>query len=154
MEIPLTSYYVNLRTVLADPGTEGVYAYADEQLGRALQTTVQCGCGPRLLALAVEDPWTMVQAGEVENYDARGLLVFQAALLMLGGNILFSHKQRALAVNFRPEERAMTLDHLRRQIKRLETGGDPHGTGAAACFAVWQDYENALFPRWAAERVI
>lgn len=145
MEVPITSYYLNLRTVLADPGVGGVYAWQDEQLAAGLQTVIQTGLGPK--GMALNGAGDLIETGtETENYDARGFLVFQVALLMLGGQLPFSHKTRALSVIRRPEERELTLDHIRRQIKRLESTGDPHGNGGGRCFGIWQDYENALEP--------
>ena len=151
MEIPLTEYFMNLRTLLADPGTAGAYAWADEQLAGGLMTVIQAGLGPKTMVLTQDR--LKVEVGVVEKYDARGYLLFQAALVMLGGQVLFSHKSRALSVTYRPEERALTLDYIRRQIKRLETTGDPHGTGGTACFGIWQDFENALCPRVGAEKI-
>ncbi len=145
MEIPLTDYFLNLRTALADPGVAGAYAWADEQLAGGLLTTVQTGLGSKTMSLS-EDKTKIVIVANVENYDARGYLVFQTALIMLGGNVLFSHKSRGLAVTYHPQERAMTLDHIRLQIKRLESAGDPHGTGRVACLGIWQDLQNALCP--------
>lgn len=152
MEILLSDYFVNLRTVLADPGTEGVYAWANEQLSGSLLTVMQTGLGPKTMAISGDKTKIVIETA-AENYDARGYLVFQAALLILGGQILFSHRTRALTINHHPEERAMTLDHIRRQIKRLESSGDPHGTGGSACFGIWQDYQNALCPRACAEQI-
>lgn len=143
MEVLLTDYYMNLRAALADPGVAGTYAWADEQLRGGLLTTIQTGCGPRCMTLTANNTKTLVD-GETENYDARGYLVFQTALILLGGQVPFSFKQRSQSVQFRPEERSLTLDHLRRMIRQLEGNGDPHGSGSASFFGIWADMENAL----------
>ncbi len=152
MEVPFTNYYLNLRTALADPGVAGAYGWADEQLRGGLLTVIQTGIGPLGMTVSEDNEKTVTDAA-AESYDARGYLVFQAALLLIGGQVLFSHKQRALSVTYRPEERAMTIDHLRRMVGRLEKQGDPHGTGAGKCFGIWQDYENALCPRTCPEQI-
>ena len=146
----LSEYFGNLRTALADQGTGGVYAWKDEVLSSALKTTVQTGFGPRGLELA-EGGHALTTAPATP--DARGYLVFQAAYMLMGGQLPVSFKTRALQVRVDPLERAQTLDYLRRQIKRLESEGDPHGDGGTACFGVWQDLENALERTTEPERI-
>lgn len=141
MSTLLTAYYGNLRTALADEGTGGVYAWKDEVLGSALLSTVQMGCGPRGVEVSLDE---LSLDPEPATPDARGYLIFQAALLLMGGRIMASWKTRAMQVRIDPGERILTVDYLRRQILRLERQGDPHGDGGAACFGVWSDLENAL----------
>lgn len=141
MSKPLTEYYQNMRSALADQGTGGVYAWKDEVIASSLITTMETGMGPRGVKLSGDktalDP-------EPATPDARGFLVFQAALLLMGGRIMASFKTRAMEVRIDPQERTLTLDFLRRQIRRLEQQGDPHNDGGSACFGVWSDLENAL----------
>ena len=136
-----SEYHVNMRSALADFGTGGVYAWKDESLNGALITVVQTGFGPAGVAVNVAktgfDPAPATP-------DARGYLIFQAALLLIGGQVPVGFKTRALQVRVDPLERTLTVDYLRRQIRRLETQGDPHGTGNSACFGVWADLENEL----------
>ena len=151
MSKPLTEYYENLRTALADQGSGGVYAWKDEVLASALVSTVEMGVGPRGVLLTVDkldlDP-------EPATPDARGYLIFQATLLLMGGRIMASFKTRAMQVRIDPGERTLTLDDLRRQIQKLEKHGDPHGDGGASCFGVWSDLENALTRTTEPERVV
>lgn len=151
MSKPLTEYYENLRTALADQGSGGVYAWKDEVLASALVSTVEMGVGPRGVLLTVDkldlDP-------EPATPDARGYLIFQATLLLMGGRIMASFKTRAMQVRIDPGERTLTLDYLRRQIQKLEKHGDPHGDGGASCFGVWSDLENALTRTTEPERVV
>jgi hypothetical protein len=151
METALSEYHENMRAALADPGTLGVYAYQDAQLDGAMRTVIQTGLGPRGAAVKVGDPAVLDPAPA--SLDARGYLVFQAALLLIGGQIPVGFRTRAMSVLVSPFERQATLDHLRRQIQKLEKNGDPHGTGGSSCFGIWQDMENALAPATTPERV-
>ena len=137
----LSEYHRNLRAALADFGTGGVYMWKDESLDGALLTVVQTGLGPA--GVVVDSSLTGFSVAPATP-DARGYLVFQSALLLVGGQTPVSFKTRAMAVNVNPVERAQTIDYLRRMIWRLENEGDPHGTGVASCFGVWTDLENAL----------
>ena len=150
MSTLLTEYYGNLRTALADEGTGGVYAWKDEVIASALMSTVQMGCGPR--GVVVTSNLLGFDPGPATP-DARGYLIFQAALLLMGGRIMASWKTRAMQVRIDPGERTLTVDYLRRQIQRLEKHGDPHGDGGSACFGVWSDLENALTRKTDPERV-
>lgn len=151
MEALLAEFRENLRMALSDPGTTGVYAYQDEQLDGALRTIVQLGKGPAGVAIKEGDSTSLDPAPSTP--DARGYLVFQAALLIIGGMIPSSFKTRAVSVMISPFERQATIDHLRRQVQQLETTGDPHGTGGSACFGIWQDFENALCRRTNPHRI-
>jgi hypothetical protein len=137
----LSEYRPNLRSALTDHGMNGVYKWRDESLDSAIKAIVQMGLGPKGVLLNAGgthlDP-------EPATPDARGYLVFQAALMLIGGQQPISIKTRALQTRIDPMERALTVEHLRRQIHRLETQGDPHGDGGSACFGVWADLENAL----------
>lgn len=150
MSKPLADYYSNLRTALADEGSAGVYAWKDEVLSAALVSTVQMGCGPR--GVDVNSGLTALDP-EPATPDARGYLIFQAALLLMGGRIIAGFKTRAMQVRVDPGERILTVDYLRRQIQKLEKQGDPHGDGGSSCFGVWSDLENALVRKTEPERV-
>lgn len=142
MAKPLSDFYENLRAALSDQGTAGAYAYRNESLDGALRTIIETGLGPR--GVLLNEAKTHLDP-EPATPDARGYLVFQSALFIIGGQIPFSFKTRAMSVHMNPAERALTVDHLRRQIKRLETEGDPHNTGRSSrCFGVWADFENAI----------
>jgi len=147
----LTAFYVNLRMALADMGRSGVYRYKDESLAGALVSVVQMGLGPKGVEVAVSG--TALDPAP-ETPDARGYLIFQAALLLVGGQQPFSLKTRALQTRIDPMERILTVEHLRRQIQRLETHGDPHGNGGSSCFGVWSDLENALERTTEIERTV
>ena len=137
----LSDYYVNLRMALSDQGVGGVYAWKDESLSGALRSVVEMGLGPKGVSMATGKP---ALDPAPQTPDARGYLIFQAALLLMGGRNMVSFKTRAMQARVDPAERLLTVDHLRRQIRRLETQGDPHGTGGAVCFAVWSDLENEI----------
>jgi hypothetical protein len=137
----VSEYFKNLRAALADTGHGGIYRYKDQSLQDALVTTVQLGMGPK--GVAVNDDGTHFDPGPATP-DARGWLVFQTALIMVGGAVPVGFKTRALQVRVDGMERMTTVDYLRRQIKRLETSGDPHGDGGSSCFGIWQDLENEL----------
>lgn len=149
--ILVSEYYGNLRSALADFGTGGVFMWKDESLAGALQTVVQTGFGPRLVTL--NEAKTHFDPAP-DTPDARGYLVFQAALLLIGGQVPMGFKTRALQVRIDPLERTLTVDYLRRQIRRLEAQGDPHGTGGSACFGIWMDMENALDRTTDPERLV
>ncbi len=151
MSTLLTVYYKNMRTALADQGSGGVFAWKDEVISSALVSTVQMGFGPRGVAVA-EDGLSLDPAPSTP--DARGYLVMQATLMLIGGLMPVSWKTRAMQVRVDPGERALTVDYLRRQVQRLERDGDPHGDGASACFGVWSDMENALDRTTEPERVV
>lgn len=137
----LSDFYVNMRTALADLGTGGVYQWKNENLDGALLSVVDLGIGPQ--KVVVNTDRTGFDPGP-DTPDARGYLVFQAALLLLGGMIPMGVRTRAFSATVYPAERTLTLDHLRRLIRRIETEGDPHGNGGKACFGVWEDLENTL----------
>jgi len=144
-EMLLATFHGNLRTALADQGSGGVYAWKDEVLDGALLSVMQMGLGPA--GVVVNDDEDGFDPGPA-SADARGLLVLQAALLLMGGQLPVGFKTRALSVMIRETERMETIAHLRRLIQRLEQNGDPHGTGTGgACFGVWQDLENELWRR-------
>jgi hypothetical protein len=136
-----TEYHVNLRTILGDFGREGVYKYKAESLTGALMSVVQMGLGPK--GVAVSGDKTGLDPAP-SSADARGYLVIQAAISILSGGIPVSIKTRALQTRVDPLERMTSLDGLRRLLKRIETTGDPHGTGGSRCFGVWQDFENEV----------
>ena len=136
----ISAYFDNLRAVLGDVGSNGVYQWKDGQLLSALRTTIQLGLGPKGVAIMAGDDTRLDPAPTTP--DARGYLVFQTALTMRAGRENVSFKTRPMQVMHRPEERAMTLDHLRRSIRKIEEEGDPHGTGITALFGVWTDWEN------------
>lgn len=139
----LSALRSNLRTILQDVGTAGVYAYSDQSCDDLIRTVIQTGIGPAGVglndALDALDP-------EPSTPDARGYLVLKAALLAIGGTTGFNWKTRSMTVTMNPMERKHTLDHLRRTIAKLEADGDPHGTGlSSGVFGVWEDYENYIF---------
>ncbi len=151
MSKALSEYFQNMRSALADQGTAGVYAWKDEVIASALVTTVETGMGPRGVLLNAEKTELDPEPG---TPDARGYLIFQATLLLMGGRIMASWKTRAMQVRVDPMERNLTVDYLRRQIQRLEKHGDPHGDGGSSCFGVWSDLENALTRTTEPERVV
>ena len=151
MSAKLSEYHQNMRSALADFGTGGVFAWKDESINGALVTVVQTGLGPA--GVAVNSTNTMLDPAPATP-DARGFLIFQAALLLIGGQVPISFKTRALQVRVDPLERTLTVDYLRRQIRRLETQGDPHGSGRPACFGVWSDLENELTRATEPERIV
>jgi hypothetical protein len=138
---PLSEYHVNLRMALSDMGANGIYKYKNEALNGALQSVVEMGKGPKGVVLT-NDKTAFDPAPATP--DARGFLVFNAALLLVGGMIPVSIRTRAMQTRVDSIERMTTIDYLRRQILALETSGDPHGTGGSRCFGVWNDLENAL----------
>lgn len=139
MSIAISDLRANLRAALVDHGNNGVYRFRDESLDSAVKSVVEMGLGPRGVSVSEAnlDPAPATP-------DARGYLVFQAALLMVGGQQPASLKTRAFQTRIDPMERQTTIEYLRRQVHRLEMDGDPHGDGGASCFGVWQDLENAL----------
>jgi hypothetical protein len=147
----ITSLYTNLRAVLGDQGSNGVYQWKDEVLSGALLSVVQLGMGPAGVAVSVDglslDP-------APASPDARGYLVIQAALSLIGGNTPVSFKSRGLNVMIRPEERITTIEHYRRLLAKLEKDGDPHGTGGVSLFGIWQDFENAVCPIGGVKQVV
>lgn len=147
----LSEYYTNLRMALNDLGTGNVYKFRNESLDGALISVVEMGVGPK--GVAVNSQKTGFDP-EPQTPDARGYLVFQAALFMVGGMRPVSIKTRAMQTRIDPLERMTTIDYLRRQIQRLEKNGDPHGTGGARCFGVWSDLENELVRATTPEQVI
>lgn len=146
-----SEYHDNLRLALNDLGTGGVYKFRDESLSGALMSVVEMGMGPR--GVAVNSGKTGFDP-EPATPDARGYLVFQAALFMVGGMRPVSIKTRAMQTRIDPIERQTTIDYLRRQIQRLEKHGDPHRSGGASCFGVWADLENELKRETTPERVM
>jgi hypothetical protein len=124
MSEPLTTYHKNLRAALADQGSGGVYQWNAEVLNSALVTTVQTGFGPAGVSV---DPGETALDPAPATPDARGWLIFQSALLLVGGRMPVGWKTRAMQVRVDPMERMTTVDYLQRQIKRLEQNGDPHG---------------------------
>lgn len=139
-EEAISTYYPNLRAVLSDSGSNGIYQWKDEQLDGFLRTVVQTGLGPAGVTVKAGDP-TMLDPAPA-SADARGYMIFQAALLAMGGRIMIGFQTRPMKVTVNAEERKLTVDHLRRLIQRLEKHGDPHGTGKPTCFGVWADLEN------------
>lgn len=140
-DVDLTEYLENMRAALGDQGSSGVYEWKDEVLVGALRSVVQMGIGPNGVELnALGDGLAVAPASP----DARGYLVFSAALTLVGGTQKISFKTRGMQVMTRHQEREATIAHLRRMLHLLETDGDPHGNGGSAFFAVWTDYENAL----------
>ena len=85
-----SEYHVNMRSALADFGTGGVYVWKDESLNGALITVAQTGFGPAGVAVDVAktgfDPAPATP-------DARGYLIFQAALLLIGGQVPVGSKR-------------------------------------------------------------
>lgn len=144
-------YYINMRMALGDLGSGGVTKFRNESLDGALMSVVEMGIGPR--GVAVNDAKTGFDPAP-STPDARGYLIFQAALFMVGGQRPVSIKTRALQTRIDPLERMSTIDYLRRQIQKLEKSGDPHGTGGAKCFGVWADLENELVRETTPEQVI
>lgn len=140
-EILLTDLRENMRAVLSDRGTNGVYQWKDEVLDGALRSVVQTGMGPA--DVAVNDSLDGLNPAPVSP-DARGYLVLQAALMLMGGGLPFSYKTRGMSVSIRDRERQTTIEHLRRLLGKIEGDGDPHGTGIGSVFGVWQDFENAV----------
>ena len=126
---------------LSDTGANGIYKYKNESLDGAIVSVVEMGNGPKGVTVAAGK--TALEPAPATP-DARGYLIFQAALLLVGGMIPVSIKTRALQTRIDGLERMTTIDYLRRQIQRLEKYGDPHGTGGGKCFGVWTDLENAL----------
>ena len=148
---PIPAFYENLRAVLGDAGSNGVYQWKDEQCLGAIRTTVQLGLGPKGVAVSV-DGLTLNPAPA--SPDARGYLIYQAALGLIGGRQNVSFKTRAMQVNLRPEEREMTLEHFRLTIRQLEEKGDPHGTGTPSFFGVWVDLEQYIERTGELQRVV
>ncbi len=136
----ISTYYENLRAVLGDAGSNGVYQWKDAQLAAAVRTTVQTNLGPAGVAVKSDDPASLDPAPATP--DARGYLVYQTALSLVGGRQNVSFQTRPMKVMHRPEERKMSIDHFLRMIRKIEEEGDPHGTGVAALFGVWTDWEN------------
>lgn len=136
-----SEYRVNVRTALGDFGRGGIFKYKDESVDGALRSVVEMGLGPKGAAVSADktglDP-------APATADARGYLVLQTALFMLGGGIPVSVKTRAVQTRVDGLERMTSLDALKRMLKRIETTGDPHGTGGSRCFGVWRDLENEL----------
>jgi hypothetical protein len=140
---PVSDFRTNLRTVLTDHGRNGVTKWRNESLDDAIVSVIQLGFGPKGLGIASSAGGPVVSPSPATP-DARGFLVFQAALFMLGGQQPVSIKTRAIQSRIDPIERQTTLEYLRRQIRRLETEGDPHGTGGSACFGIWAEMETAF----------
>ena len=136
----ISAYYENLRAVLGDAGSNGIYQWKDEQLAAALRTTIQTNLGPAGVAVKADDITRLDPAPATP--DARGYLVYQTALSMVGGRQNVSFQTRPMKVLHRPEERKMSIDHFLRMIRKIEEEGDPHGTGSAALFGIWTDWEN------------
>lgn len=143
MAKPISNYFSNLRTIIQDVPVEGITAYSDEQCADLIRTVIQTGCGPAGVAVSEGDE--DVLDPEPSSPDARGYLVFMAALYALGGTTGVSWKTRAMSVTMTPRERVETINHLRRMIRKLETEGDPHGVGQGnGFFGIWEDCENAI----------
>lgn len=138
----ITSFFENLRVALGDVGSNGVYQYKDEQLAGAIRTTIETGLGPKGVTIS-EDRLNLDPAPA--TFDARGFMIFQAALLLIGGRQNVNFATRAMKVTHNPAERAASIEHYRRKIKELEESGDPHGTGGRKFFGVWTDFENHVF---------
>lgn len=138
---PFSEFHTNLRMALADMGGNGIYKYKQQALTDALLSIVQMGVGPKGMEVT-PDKQGLVAAPA--SPDARGYLVFKAALLLVGGMLPVGIKTRAVQTRVDSIERMTTIDTLRRWIKDLETRGDPHGTGGSKCFGVWSDLENEL----------
>lgn len=137
---------------MSDHGNNGVYKWKDESLEGAISAVVQMGMGPKGVLVDPENYLYLDPAPATP--DARGYLVFQAALMLIGGQQPISIKTRAFQTRIDPMERMLTVEYLRRQIQRLETQGDPHGEGGSACFGVWQDLENVLERTEEPERLV
>lgn len=153
MAKPLLDYFPNLRTILQDVPVAGIYAYSDQQCADLLRTVVQTGLGPKGVDISETDEQQLDPAPA--SPDARGFLVFQAALFALGGTTGVSWKTRAMSVTMAPREREQTINHLRRMINRLETEGNPHGDSTGnGFFGVWEDCENAIHRLTARERIV
>lgn len=138
---PFNEYRNNVRTALGDFGRSGIFKYKDESVDGAVQSVVEMGLGPK--GVAVDAGKTGLDPAP-STADARGYLILQTALFMLGGGIPVSVKTRAVATRVDGLERMTSLDALRRLLKRIEMTGDPHGTGGSRCFGVWRDLENEL----------
>lgn len=147
----IADLHTNLRAVLGDQGSNGVFQWKDEVLSGALLSVVQLGMGPAGVS-AGDDGLSLDPAPTTP--DARGFLVVQAALALMGGNTPVSFKSRGLNVMIRPEERMTTIEHYRRLLVKLETQGDPHGTGGTSLFGIWQDFENAVCPIGGVKQVV
>lgn len=151
MSTAVSDFRANLRSALTDHGSNGVYKWRDESLDQAIVAVVQMGLGPKGVAVAAG--LANLNPGPATP-DARGYLVFQAALMLIGGQQPISIKTRAFQTRIDPIERQTTIDYLRRMIHRLESQGDPHGEGGSACFGVWQDLENVLERTEEPERIV
>lgn len=147
----LTEYLTNMRTVLGDQGSNGVYEWKDEPLLAALRGVVEMGLGPA--DVAVNEAGTSLDPAPATP-DSRGYLIFKAALALVGGNTPVGWKTRGMSVTVVRGERQETINHFRRMIHKLETDGDPHGTGGNAIFGVWLDLENELCRTGAVVRVV
>ncbi len=134
-------FHNNLRTVLGDFGRGGIFKFKDESLTGALRSVVEMGLGPD--GVTVSSDFLGLEPGPT-SADARGYLIIQAAITMLGGGIPVSIKTRAVQTRVDPLERMTSLDALRRMLKKIEKEGDPHGKGGSRCFGVWRDLENEL----------
>lgn len=141
--IMVSDLRTNVRTALADFGQCGVFIWPNESIDAAIRTVIETGIGPRSVSIASLHGTVMLDPPPATP-DARGHIVFHAALLLIGGQLPFSWHTRAMSVRTNPRERDLTISHLRRQINRLETDGDPHGDGGTPVFGVWNDLENAL----------
>lgn len=139
-----------MRAALNDPGKVGAYQWKDEQLSAALRTVVQTGIGPKGVLL---DETGENLSPEPATPDARGWLVFQACLLLIGGSSPVSFRTRPMSVTVDARERMETIAHFRRTLHDLLYNGDPHGTGNSSFFGLWADFENHICRRTEPERL-
>lgn len=116
-----------LRLALGDNPAAGTYKYSDAQLDAAIVGAMQAGQGPSCLALANNN----TEITPDPNPDEFGYLLFQTALLMMGGYSPISYKTRAISVSESSTTKRDILTHLRLKIQELRDKGNIcSGTGS------------------------